>query len=66
MIRRAWDYGSIRPICLHEFFARDAGLFQDADERSGFQLSMIRHHASDRAAPHHDVAAALSGDDKAQ
>jgi len=56
---------SVRSKCVDELVGGDASLFQNADKRSGFDLSMIWDHATDGAASHHDVAAALAGDDKA-
>lgn len=52
--------------CLDELIGRNAGLFEQADERASFQFAMIRHNASHRAAPHDDVAAALTGNHEAQ
>ena len=51
---------------LHEVLGRDARLLEDTGERAGFQLAVIGHDAPVRAATHHDVAAALTRDRKAQ
>ncbi|HJT96734.1 MAG TPA: hypothetical protein VJ696_00320, partial [Rhodanobacteraceae bacterium] len=49
-----------------ELFRRDSSLLQDADQRSAFQLAMIRHDASRRSATQNDMTAALPRNRKAQ